>query len=83
MAKKESEKEKAKQKAKEEKMKEEANSKLRTSEEIYNKIKWDSQCQYNPAECVIGYEDRFDGIQEIPFEVWSGKEVTSENFIPW
>jgi uncharacterized protein (UPF0248 family) len=39
---------------------------LHTSEEVYNRVKWDSR--YNSAEFVIVYEDRFKGLVEIPFE---------------
>jgi len=39
---------------------------LHTSEEVYNRVKWDSR--YNSAEFVIVYEDRFKGLIEIPFE---------------
>jgi uncharacterized protein (UPF0248 family) len=39
---------------------------LHTSEEVYNRVKWDSR--YNCAEFVIVYEDRFKGLVEIPFE---------------
>jgi len=54
---------------------------FRTSEEVYNRIKWDND--YNKLEFRIGYEDRFDGLQEVEFNVWEIKDVSSENFIPW
>lgn len=34
-------------------------NRLRSSEEIYNRIKWDPT--FDVTECLIGYEDRFAG----------------------
>ncbi len=36
---------------------------LRTSQEIYNRIKWDPS--KDPSDYVMGYLDRFDGMMEI------------------
>jgi len=53
---------------------------MRTSEEVYNRIKWDPY--YNEEHFIIGYLDRFSGIQEIPMNQFES-EITNENFIPW
>lgn len=68
---------------------------MRTSEDIYRRIKvclcmshekinnypqWDSQ--YDSDEFVIGYEDRFDGIMECKLNAFV-KDITDDNFIPW
>mmetsp|Transcript_11536 Transcript_11536/g.16038 ORF Transcript_11536/g.16038 Transcript_11536/m.16038 type:complete len:114 (+) Transcript_11536:365-706(+) len=44
-------------------------------------IKWDES--YNKDEFVIGYEDRFDGLQEIALQKFNSKEVSVDSFIPW
>ncbi|KAJ1551792.1 hypothetical protein HK096_008604 [Nowakowskiella sp. JEL0078] len=41
---------------------------LRSSQDVYNRIVWDSNLDAN--EFLIGYEDRFTGIQEIPLKVF-------------
>ncbi len=46
---------------------------LRTSQEIFNRIKWDSS--KNPNDYVMGYLDRFDGMMEIALNNF----VTTEN----
>ena len=43
----------------------EPREKLRTGEEVYHQIRWDARL--DPAEFVIGYEDRGAGVEEIPF----------------
>jgi len=47
--------------------------KLRTSEDVYNQIKWDPD--YDESTCVLGYMDRFDGMQEISFEEWPTSDI--------
>jgi poly(A) polymerase Pap1/uncharacterized protein (UPF0248 family) len=47
-----------------------------TSEQIFNRIKWDPQ--FNPDEFYMGYEDRFLGMQEVAFH-----DFRKEDFIPW
>ncbi|KAJ3124879.1 hypothetical protein HK098_000817 [Nowakowskiella sp. JEL0407] len=41
---------------------------IRSSQDVYNRIVWDPR--YDVMKFVIGYEDRFTGIQEIPFSVF-------------
>jgi uncharacterized protein (UPF0248 family) len=53
---------------------------MKTSEEVYNRIKWNPD--YDPDDFVIGYEDRFVGIQEAKLSTFD-RDVTSETFIPW
>lgn len=40
--------------------------KLRTSEDVFNRIKWDSR--FDSSDFLIGYEDRFKGLLEVPFD---------------
>jgi uncharacterized protein (UPF0248 family) len=40
---------------------------LRTSQEVYNRIMWDTT-RYDPKSFVIGYLDRFDGMMELPLD---------------
>jgi len=47
--------------------------KLRTSEDVYNRIKWDNV--WNEEEFVVGYIDRFDGIMEVPFSEFAMVEA--------
>jgi len=47
--------------------------KLRTSEDIYNQIKWDPE--YDSSTCLIGYMDRFEGMHEISFEEWPNSDI--------
>jgi len=47
--------------------------KLRTSEDIYNQIKWDPA--YDSSTCIIGYMDRFEGMHEISFEEWPTSDI--------
>eukprot|EP01118_Nematostelium_gracile_P015911 TRINITY_DN6472_c0_g1_i1.p1 TRINITY_DN6472_c0_g1~~TRINITY_DN6472_c0_g1_i1.p1 ORF type:complete len:713 (-),score=167.58 TRINITY_DN6472_c0_g1_i1:18-2156(-) len=55
--------------------------KLRTSEEVFNRMRWDHS--FDKDEILIGYEDRFDGMKEALFVTWEAKDVTEETFIPW
>jgi len=48
-------------------------TKLRTSEAIYNQIKWDPE--FDSSQCIIGYMDRFEGMQEISFEEWPTADI--------
>ncbi len=50
----------------------------RTSEEVYNRIKWDPEI--DSATCFIGYEDRFLGVKEYVFDNWRKNE---DEWIPW
>eukprot|EP01115_Flamella_aegyptia_P007384 TRINITY_DN306_c0_g1_i1.p2 TRINITY_DN306_c0_g1~~TRINITY_DN306_c0_g1_i1.p2 ORF type:complete len:72 (+),score=18.48 TRINITY_DN306_c0_g1_i1:221-436(+) len=43
------------------------------------RIKWDTT--YDEDDIQIGYEDRFTGIMEAPFNRFD-RDVTSETFIP-
>eukprot|EP01125_Pyxidicula_operculata_P010883 TRINITY_DN3575_c0_g1_i1.p1 TRINITY_DN3575_c0_g1~~TRINITY_DN3575_c0_g1_i1.p1 ORF type:complete len:937 (-),score=135.71 TRINITY_DN3575_c0_g1_i1:130-2940(-) len=52
--------------------------KLRTSEQIYNRIKWDSA--FDTSQCLIGYEDRFLGMTEIQFDLFRHPKT---EFIPF
>jgi uncharacterized protein (UPF0248 family)/2'-5' RNA ligase len=56
-----------------------AKSSLRPIQDILSRLHWDDS--YNAEEYVIGYEDRFDGVMEIPMTSWSS-ETTDEEFIP-
>jgi len=47
--------------------------KLRSSEAVYNQIKWDPE--YDSSQCIIGYTDRFEGMQEISFEEWPTADI--------
>jgi len=54
---------------------------MRTSEDVFNRIKWDTE--YNSEEYKVGYEDRFVGLMECEFTLWESRDVTEETFIPW
>ncbi|KAL6065166.1 Endonuclease [Balamuthia mandrillaris] len=56
---------------------EEGKKKLRTSKDVYDKLKWDAQ--YDTSQIVIGYEDRFRGVLEIAFDKFDPKRSD----IPW
>jgi len=47
--------------------------KLRPSEDVFHRIKWDSDLDQN--EFTIGYEDRIEGVMEIPFAEFEGLEI--------
>lgn len=40
---------------------------LRTSKDVYDRIKWDLSESSDVKLFYIGYEDRFEGMQELPF----------------
>ena len=54
-------------------------SKLRPASDVLHRLRWDPSL--DPAEYIIGYEDRFLGAQEISLEKWK-TEQTDEEFIP-
>jgi len=60
---------------------------MRTSEEVYNRVKWDSeiQAQYSRNDIMVGYLDRFDGMQETPFnKLRSWGDIYSDKyFVPF
>lgn len=47
--------------------------KLRTSREIYNRIKWDPK--FDEHAFVVGVEERFEGLVELPLSELEGPEV--------
>ena len=53
--------------------------KLRPATDILNRIRWDTQL--DSSNYVVGYEDRFVGVREIPLDRWK-TEQTDEEFIP-
>lgn len=53
--------------------------KLRTSTDVMNRIRWDPNL--DSSDFIVGYDDRFTGIQEKKFEEWKS-ELTDEEFIP-
>ncbi|KAI8835379.1 hypothetical protein BJ741DRAFT_607799, partial [Chytriomyces cf. hyalinus JEL632] len=58
-------------------------SKLRSSEDVFNRIVWDNR--FDQDEFVIGYMDRFTGIQEIPFTDFAARKADQqgEDWIPF
>lgn len=54
-------------------------SKLRPASDVLNRLRWDPSL--DPAEYIIGYEDRFLGAKEMSLERWK-TEQTDEEFIP-
>jgi uncharacterized protein (UPF0248 family) len=50
----------------------------RTSVDVYNRLMWDPSV--NSVDYVIGYEDRFKGVKEIPLSAWK-REVEDEAFV--
>lgn len=52
--------------------------KLGTSEDVFNRIKWDPALDKD--RCLIGYLDRFKGEQEMLFENWRRSPI---DIIPW
>ncbi|KAJ3809430.1 2'-5' RNA ligase superfamily-domain-containing protein [Lentinula aff. lateritia] len=54
--------------------------KLRTSADVMNRLLWDPVLGQN--EYIVGYEDRFLGLQELKLRDWVMKEVEHESFIP-
>lgn len=53
--------------------------KLRSSIDVMHRIRWDPSL--DSANYLVGYEDRFTGIQEKNFEMWKS-DLTDEEFIP-
>jgi hypothetical protein len=53
-------------------------TKLRTSFDVYNRLVWDPAVV--KGDYVIGYEDRFDGVKEVPLGSWK-REVEDEAFV--
>lgn len=51
-------------------------TKLRTSREVYDQIRWDQRL--DPRRIIIGYETRWEGMQEISFPAF-----TPDTDIPW
>jgi len=54
--------------------------KLRPSHDIFNRLFWDAS--YSADAYVVGYEDRFKGVREMPLTSWK-REFTDEEFIPF
>ena len=52
--------------------------KLRTSSDVYNRLVWDPAV--SKEDYVIGYEDRFKGLMEMPLSSWK-REVEDESFV--
>lgn len=55
-------------------------AKLRSSADVYNRLMWDSSV--SREDYMIGYEDRFKGVKEMPLGSWK-REVEDEAFIPF
>lgn len=53
--------------------------KLRTSTDVMNRIRWDPSL--DSSDYIVGYDDRFTGIQEKKFDEWKS-DLTDEEFIP-
>jgi len=47
--------------------------KLRTSEDIFNRIKWDPR--YDSSDFLVCYEDRFAGLLEVPFDDFDTENI--------
>ncbi|KAF1928917.1 uncharacterized protein M421DRAFT_420148 [Didymella exigua CBS 183.55] len=54
-------------------------AKLRPASDVLNRLRWDPNL--DPADYIIGYEDRFLGAKETNLEKWK-TEQTDEEFIP-
>lgn len=54
-------------------------TKLRPASDVLNRLRWDPNL--DPADYMIGYEDRFLGAKETSLEKWK-TEQTDEEFIP-
>ena len=52
--------------------------KLRTSADVYHRILWDREL--NTDDYLIGYEDRFNGLMELPLTSWK-RDVDHEEFV--
>jgi uncharacterized protein (UPF0248 family) len=53
-------------------------TKLRTSTDVFNRLMWDPVI--SKEDYVIGYEDRFLGVKEMPLSNWK-REVEDEEFV--
>lgn len=51
---------------------------LRTSKDVYDRIKWDLSTDSDLDSFFIGYEDRFEGMKELTFS-----EYIPGGDIPW
>lgn len=56
-----------------------SSTKLRPASDVLNRLRWDPSL--DPADYIIGYEDRFLGARETSLEKWK-TEQTDEEFIP-
>jgi uncharacterized protein (UPF0248 family) len=56
-----------------------SSSKLRPASDVLHRLRWDPNL--DPADYIIGYEDRFLGARETGLEKWK-TEQTDEEFIP-
>lgn len=56
-----------------------SSAKLRPASDVLNRLRWDPNL--DPADYIIGYEDRFLGAKETGLEKWK-TEQTDEEFIP-
>jgi uncharacterized protein (UPF0248 family) len=54
--------------------------KLRPSRDVYNRLFWDKT--YSVDDFLLGYEDRFKGVREMPLVSWK-RELTDEEYIPF
>ncbi len=54
-------------------------AKLRPAIDVLNRLRWDSAV--DEGDYLVGYEDRFLGVREIPLDRWKG-EQTDDEFIP-
>lgn len=55
-------------------------AKLRTSTDVYNRLLWDATGEVSKDGYMIGYEDRFKGVKEVPLTAWK-REVEDESFV--
>jgi uncharacterized protein (UPF0248 family) len=56
-----------------------SSSKLRPASDVLHRLRWDPAL--DPADYIVGYEDRFLGAKETSLEKWK-TEQTDEEFIP-
>lgn len=56
-------------------------NRLRSAADVMNRIKWDKK--YNLDQFIVGYLDRFEGLQEVPFSVFDNRDVSKDSFIPF
>ena len=55
-------------------------SPLRPALDVLNRIQHDPD--FDVEDYVIGYHDRHEGMKEMPFTKWQGKDISAEDFIP-